>query len=348
MIRVLIADDSAVTRDLLRYILESDPEIIIAGMAANGKEAVELAAELKPDIITMDIEMPVMDGVEATRKIMEKNPVPVIIVSSFWNTADVNLTFRALEIGAIAIADKPKGPAAPDFESESKRLVTTVKLMSEIKVVKRVYAHKNETINLVTGPVKPSAKVINLVGIGASTGGPQVIEKILRGLRKDFRLPILLVQHITPGFTQGFISWINQSSGIPVKLAENNEKMKGGVCYVAPDNRHMILESGQRIGLSDNPPFNSHKPSVSTLFSSIEKEAGANSAVILLSGMGRDGAAEMKKIKDKGGVTIIQNEESCIIFGMPGEAKKLGAAELELSPERITDYLNKINSYQQI
>lgn len=346
MIRVLIADDSAVSRDLLSYILESDPGIKVVGTAVNGKEAVDLVKELQPDIITMDIEMPVMDGVEATRRIMASNPLPIIIVSSFWNTADVNLSFRALEIGAIAIADKPKGPGAPEFEAESKKLIKTVKLMSEIRVVKRIYKHKQESIKSVTGAAgkaMPPERSIKIAGIGASTGGPQVLEKILRGIRKDLSIPLLVVQHITPGFTQGFITWMNQSSGIPVKLAEHNEKLKGGVCYVAPDHKHMLLESGWRVYLSDGPPLNSHRPSVSALFGSLLKEAGAGAMAVLLSGMGKDGAQEMKKLRDAGATTVIQNQESCIIFGMPGEAKKLGGAEFELTPDRITDYLNQLN-----
>lgn len=346
MIKVLIADDSAVSRDLLSYILESDPAIKVIGTAVNGKQAVDLAREIQPDIITMDIEMPVMDGVEATRNIMANNPLPIIIVSSFWNSADVDLSFRALEIGAIAIADKPKGPGAPEFESDAKKLIKTVKLMSEIKVIKRVYKNKQISFRTLTGEsdnLLPRGRDIKIAGIGASTGGPQVLEKILRGIKKDFNLPLLLVQHITPGFTQGFITWMNHSSGIPVKLAEHNEKLMGGVCYVAPDYKHMILGSGWRVCLSDAPPQNSHKPSVSALFGSMVKEAGAGAMSILLSGMGKDGAQEMKKLRDAGGTTIIQSQESCIIFGMPGEAKKIGGAEFELPPDRITDYLNQLN-----
>jgi two-component system, chemotaxis family, protein-glutamate methylesterase/glutaminase len=342
MVNVLIVDDSSVSRELLGYILKSDKNIKIIGSVRNGKEATDFVRIKKPDVITMDINMPIMDGIEATKLIMQTTPVPIIIVSSHWDAKDVNDSFNALQIGAVAIADKPSGFDSPLFKEISQNLIRLVNLMAEIKVVKRLPVYR-------IGKINPSVKIpsafdnrIEIVSIGASTGGPVIIEKILANIKEAFPLPVVIVQHIMPGFSEGFSEWLNQTAKIPVKLAEQGELLTNNICYIAPDFYHLSVSPEKKVILLDEPAVNGLRPSVSVLFSSVLKSFGKNSLSILLSGMGKDGAFELKLLRNEGGVTIAQDSESVIVNGMPGEAVKLGAASFIYRPEEIIMYLNNL------
>lgn len=349
MIKVLVVEDSPVVKELLVYILNSDPRIQVIGTAGDGEEAIEFINKKKPDIITMDIHMPKMDGIEATRKIMETIPVPIIIVSGSSTIHEVVTTFRAMEAGALAIVSRPVGIGHPDHEKMTEELVQTVKLMSEIKLVRRrVFARPKERAT----PIPPQVEVklertpeeIKLVAIGASTGGPLVIQKILAGLPKDFSVPVLIVQHIAQGFARGFIEWLTQSTGSPVHLATHGELLLPGHTYVAPDEFHMGVNSSNLIVLSNDKPENGLRPSVSYLFRSVAATFGGKAIGVLLTGMGRDGAEELKLMKDKGCITIVQDRESSVVYGMPGEAMKLEAAMYVLPQEGIVAAITSLVS----
>ncbi len=341
MIKVLVAEDSAVLREFLVHILSSDPAIQVIGTARDGADALEAVQREKPDVITMDINMPRMDGFEATRRIMETQPTPIVIVSGSWDTKEVATTFRAVEAGALAVLPRPRGLGHPDHEAMAQELIQTVKLMSEVKVVRRWARPRREG----TAPLRlpataevergPKAAEIRLVAIGASTGGPIVLQTILAALPKDFRVPVVIVQHMAAGFVRGFVEWLTHSSGRQVHVATHGETLLPGRVYVAPDGFQMKVEPGGKVSLTHDEPENGLRPSVSYLFRSVASAYGPNAVGVLLTGMGKDGAEELRLMKEKGAMTLAQDKDSSVVHGMPGEAIKLGAATYVFPPEGI-------------
>lgn len=345
MIKVLIVDDSPVAKELIKHILSSDPQIEVIGTASNGEEAVEFTKNQKPDLVTMDIIMPRMDGYQATRKIMEANPVPILVVSASVKREEVNKTWRAVEAGAIAVLEKPTFTDIGDPSSNAAKLIETVKIMSQVKTVRR-WKKPAET-----APSESSVKRlreraekrnIKIVAIGASTGGPQALKQILSRLPKSFKLPVLLVQHIAPGFTEGFANWMNTASNLPVHVAVDGEELHPGHVCVAPDFHHMKIGRDGKISLSTDEAGEGIRPSVASLFRSVADVYGSDAVGVLLTGMGRDGATELKLMRNKGAVTIAQDKESSLIFGMPGEAIKIGAAKYSLAPDKIAEMLETL------
>lgn len=340
MIKVLIVEDSKVIQEFLVHILTADPSIQVVGIANNGEEAIEKVKQNRPDVITMDIHMPMMDGFEATRKIMETAPTPIVIVSASTSITEVASTFRAMEAGALAVILRPAGIGHPEHEAAIKELIRTVKLMSEVKVVKRSSSAAGRAYGQL--PITPSpmrSTEIRVVAIGASTGGPPALLKILSGLPKEFPFPVLIVQHIAPGFVKGFGEWLAGASHFPVRIASHGEQPLPGQAYLAPENFHMGIGIGTRIFLSDHAPENGLRPSVSYLFRSVAQVLEQAAVGVLLTGMGRDGARELKMMRDKGATTIAQDKESSVVHGMPGEAINLEAATYVLPPEGIANFL---------
>jgi two-component system chemotaxis response regulator CheB len=247
---------------------------------------------------------------------------------------EVGAMFHALEAGAVAFIEKPVGLNTPGFDQMVQKLLQTVKLMAEVKVVKR-WARDRRAVTRPVAPVPRRAETIQVVAIGASTGGPPVIQTILKGLPKEYPVPILVVQHIAAGFLGGMVDWLRQTTPLPVQLGVHGAPALPGNVYLAPDGFHMGLLPGGRVWLSKDAPENGLRPAVSFLFRSIANTSGARAVGVILTGMGRDGADELKLLKDKGAVTIAQDAETSVIHGMPGEAMQLGAALYTLPPDRI-------------
>ncbi|MBI5570208.1 MAG: chemotaxis response regulator protein-glutamate methylesterase [Desulfomonile tiedjei] len=338
MIKVLIVEDSIVARELLNHILSSDPEITVVGTAANGEEGIEMVKRKSPDVVTMDIIMPKMDGYEATRRIMQTNPVPIVIVTSSLVREEVEKTWRAIDAGAVAVLNKPSLFEREAHVGEREKLIQTVKIMSQVKVVRRwnLSPSPTQAPRPVSKPevvARPTS--VKVVAVGASTGGPPVLQKIFSTMPADLAAPILVVQHIAAGFTVGFVDWLNRSSTLKVHLASNGQQALPGNVYVAPDAHQMKLDGNGRIGVVPDAPENGLRPAVSYLFRSVAQTIGDKAIGVLLTGMGRDGAQELKLMRDKGAVTIAQDEETSIVYGMPGEAAKIGAAKYSLPPEKI-------------
>jgi len=337
MIRVLLVDDSATVREYLAYLLAEDPALEVVGTARDGLEAVEQAERLKPDVIVMDVHMPRMNGYEATRRIMERVPPPIVLVSASSSREEVAMTFEALKAGALTVVDKPTGPDHPKQAESARRLVETVKLMAEVKVVRRWPRRERPAAPSVPS-VKPDRKV-RLIAIGASTGGPQVVAEILRELPRQLGAPILVVQHIAPGFTVGLAEWLGQGTRLAVKLAEPGESVRPGTVYFAPEGSQMGVTKEGRIRLTKEAAEDGFCPSATYLFQSVAEAYGRSAIGILLTGMGRDGAEGLKRLREAGGVTIAQDKESSVIFGMPAEAVRLGAAAYVLSPTQVSEMI---------
>jgi two-component system chemotaxis response regulator CheB len=347
MIKVLVVEDSKVVRDFLVQILLSDPGIHVIGSAKNGEEAVELTAHLKPDVITMDIHMPKMNGFEATRKIMETRPTPIIIISGSSSREETLTTFRAIEAGALTVLARPNGQGHPNYETSAKELINTIKLMSEVKVVRRWNHGSSKRTSEPAGgaaepQVKRSAVPIEIIAIGASTGGPLILQTIFSNLPQNFPVPILLVQHMSAGFIGGFVDWLDKTTGQNVSIAQQGEELQPAHIYTAPDDFHIKVTSQHKIILTKEEPENGMRPAVSVLFRSVNEIYRSKSAAVLLTGMGKDGAQELKQLRDCGAVTMAQDQNSSVVFGMPGEAVKLDAAVYVLPPEQIASALQSL------
>ena len=339
-INVLVAEDSKVTRMLLVHLLESDPLIRVIGAVNDGQAALDFIKDNKPDVVLMDIHMPRLDGFEATRRIMETQAVPIVICSATTDTKNTVTVFRSMEAGAVACIEKPVGREHADFEEMATNLVQTVKLMSEVRVVRRW--PRSRPARVPGGPpmeLKPAPAPIDLIGIGASTGGPPLLQTILAGLPKDFPVPILIVQHIAHGFLPGLAEWLDQTTGFRVQIASYGAIPLAGHVYLAPDDFHMGMGNNGQIRLTKEAPENGVRPAVSYLFRSLAEVFGSNALGVLLSGMGRDGAAELKLMRNRGAITIAQDYESSVVHGMPGTAIELGGATHVLPADKISDAL---------
>lgn len=341
MINVLVVDDSPVVRDFLTHLMESDPELHVIGTASNGEEAVEAVQRLKPDLVTMDVQMPRLNGFEATRLIMETTPVPIIIVTGSVDPKEEATIFRTIEAGALTVLAKPEGVGHPDHERSAREFVKIAKLMAEVRVVRKWprYAPIEKPQPTEPAEAEERERFARIVAIGASLGGPVVIQHILAGLPRDYPFPVLIVQHMSMGFMAGFAEWLAKSSAIPVKVATQGELIHGGCAYVAPDGSNMGAEGDMRISLRSCSSKDGLCPSVSHLFRSIADNYGKDGVGVLLTGMGRDGAEELKMIRERGGTTIAQDSKSSIVNGMPGEADKIHAATHVLPPDRIIEML---------
>jgi two-component system chemotaxis response regulator CheB len=348
MINILIVEDSRVVSEYLYYIFSQDPQIQVIGNVSNGQKAIEFIKEHKPDVITMDIEMPIMGGLEATRIIMSTTPIPILIVTSSRNANEVATSIEALAAGALAVIEKPVGPGHLKAEELAKKLVSMVKLMAEVPVVTRrikPLVKPPVIIPAVTQKVNISEiEAPEIVAIGASSGGPQTLQIVFSLITNRFPAPIVVVQHIASGFLTGLVSWLENTVKIPVHIASDSEHMHPGHVYFAPDGHQMSVTSKGRIKLKKCETNNGFCPSVASLFSSVAKEYGNKAMGILLTGMGSDGAKELKLLRDTGALTIAQSKKSALIFGMPGVAVQLGAAKHILSAEEIGILLFEIET----
>lgn len=344
-LKVMIVEDSKVVQKLLVEILSSDENISIISVVGSGEEAIEEIQKNKPDVITLDFSLPKMDGLELTKYIMKECPIPIVVVSGVAESQNVQKSFELLQAGALATIKKPVGLEHQEYQSIKHQLISMVKTMSEVKLVKR--RDLKELANLVNNEGE-KAKTdsqnhsTDIIAIGASTGGPTAIQKILTQLPKDFPTPIVIVQHIADGFVDGFVSWLSSTTNFNVVVAQNGQSLKSATAYVCPSGFQTGFSNKLSFDISKTEYINGVRPSVSYLFSSVANKFENRAIGIILSGMGKDGALELKEIKTKGGITIAQNKETSTVHGMPGEAIELGSADYVLSTKKIPELLKSL------
>ena len=339
MIHVLVVEDSSAARELVLDILRQDSTIHLAGVGRNGREAVTMASELKPDVILMDVHMPVMNGLEATREIMQTAPVPIVLMSA-TSGSETAIVFEAIRAGAVTIVDKPKNVLGTSKSAQN--LVDMVKAMAEVKVVRRWRNQSPQSPAVMAHSIPSVGHQARLIAIGASTGGPQALTTIFQALPDDLGVPIVLVQHITPGFAFGIVEWLNSVASIKVKIAEDGERLQPNIAYLAPDGVQMVVGRFERICLSTASPSETYCPSIDRMFESVADTYGSSALGVILTGMGRDGAYGLRRMRESGAVTIAQDEATSAVYGMPKEAVRLGAAMYVLPLGEIAGVLCRV------
>jgi two-component system chemotaxis response regulator CheB len=330
-LHVLVVEDSLTVRRRLCEVLASDEGIEVVGEAEDGKRAIELCQALRPDIVTMDMMLPLMTGLSATEYIMAHCPTPILVVSSSTNRGELFKTYDALAAGAVDVLEKPGGHEPEGCWEQ--HFIATVKLVARIRVITHLRARLGAlTQTRLVGSTSvaaapPTGQSYQLIAIGASTGGPGAIVEVLRGLSSRVKVPVLLVLHINEPFGRAFAEWLDAQTPRPVAYARDGEPIASlaGRVVVAPPGRHLVLRRG-RTHLTQDPERHSCRPSVDMLFESVAMECGAVAAACLLTGMGRDGAAGLLALRRAGGMTIAQDEATSVVYGMPREAALLGAA----------------------
>jgi len=350
-IKVHVVEDSLVVQQLLVNILESDPDIKVVGVSESAEHALECIQTQKPDLITVDIQLPKMNGLALTQEIMSRDPIPIVVVSGTTEHKDVAKAFDLIEAGALAAIEKPVGFGHSDYQRLAQHFISTVKTMSEVKLVKRrtPLTHKKIKDNQAAASTQYKSQY-EVVVIGASTGGPSVIQIILNDLPNNFPLPIVIAQHIAPGFLDGLVQWLAKTTGKNVEVAHERDKLKPGTVYLCPEGRQTGFASRNTFKITPGDHPSNLAPSVSYLFQSTSEVFGKKAVAVLLTGMGQDGASEMRLIKDAGGMTIAQDKESCVVHGMPGEAIKLGAVDKEsiLGAHKIGLRIKELAQFQMV
>ncbi len=331
-VKVLVVDDSALARNVLRTIIASDPGLVVVGEAENGRQAVQLVEELKPDVVTMDVEMPIMNGYEAVEAIMAYHPTPILVVSLLFDRNSNRMSMRMLNSGALDVVGKPDVHNPAEFEIARVQLISRLKMLARVPVVTHLRGRNQHRLPppAAAGSVRPE-----IVALAASTGGPTALREILRALPRNFPMPILIVQHIAHGFTQTLIEWLGHRGAIPVTAATDRRRMNPGTAYVAPEESHLVVHDRRHLGLKAVSSQTELRPSADLLFESIAQKFGKNSIGIILTGMGDDGAKGLKVMRDAGAYTIGQDRTSSVIYGMPRVAAERGALSEVLPLEHI-------------
>jgi len=327
-IRVLIVEDSRVIRQFLEHIIARDPRLEIAGAVETAEEALRILDRVAPDVISMDIRLPGMNGFEATEQIMRERPTPVVVVSASVEREDLQITMNALRAGALTVLEKPTGVTSSEYEALAERLCTQLAIMSQVKVVRRRIEVRPE---MPRPERRSTARVTGFraLGIVSSTGGPNALTQVLGGLGPGFPLPILAVQHIASSFLEGFAAWLASVCPFSVQIVRERTLLTPGKIYLAAQDYHLLAENGS-VRLDRGNPVCAQRPSGTVLFESMAAAFGSQAMGVLLTGMGDDGAEGLLRVRQSGGYTIAEDESTAIVYGMPAEAVRLGGVSESL------------------
>jgi two-component system chemotaxis response regulator CheB len=326
-IRVLIAEDSPTARMLLTALFARSRDFQVVGEAHNGASAIEQAIALAPDLIIMDVHMPIVDGLDATKEIMRDAPAPILMVSTSASVADVALGLSAMQAGALMLLEKPPSPDSVTYEQDATQFLAMAKAMAGVKVVRRWTRAPRDAV-----PRSPRRRAngdpsVKLIAIGTSTGGPAALHRILIDLPRELDVPIVVVQHMARGFMDGLVKWLGGTIALKVKSAEHGEALEAGTVYVAPDDRHLGVSAEGRALLGGSAPIGGFRPSVDYLFDSCARAYGSSLVAVILTGMGQDGVEGLVTVKERGGRIIAQDERSSVVFGMAQQAVSRGLVD---------------------
>ncbi|WP_199902083.1 chemotaxis protein CheB [Azospirillum sp. B506] len=354
---MLVVEDSPVIQQLLSHVIGADPRLEVAGIASSGEQALRMIDRTVPDVVSLDIRLPGIDGFEVTSRIMRQNPLPIVVVAS--DVRDLDIPMRALQAGALAVVEKPGSMARADYQTVAHHLCTQLVIMSQVKVIRhRISARgAKSTAAMPAGDMPaqdgrlPAAAVASdgnvrrfrAVGLVASTGGPAALAKILKDMPTDFPMPVFVVQHMGAPFMAGFASWLGTVSALPVRLAEAGLPPRPATVYVAPGDRHLLVD-GATLRLSADPVVCGQRPSGEVLFQSMARAYGAAGIGVLLTGMGEDGARGLVEMHRTGAYTIAEHASTAVIHSMPGTAVRLGGAVEELPLDRLAGRLLQLTS----
>jgi len=343
----MIVEDSRPVREMLEYIIGRDPRLEVAESVGSAEEALRKLHQVSPDVVSMDIRLPGMNGFEATQRIMTEKPTPIVVVSASVESEELKISMNALRAGALSVMEKPVSTSHQDYALLAERLCTQLVIMSDVRVirqrVRRNLGHPALSAQKPAPPAfaPPMAGAFRMLGIVASTGGPNALVKVLGGLERNISVPIVLVQHITPSFLKGFVSWLNDIGPLPVVEATDGQIPKAGMVYVAPADRHLVMDRGS-LRIDSGPPVSVQRPSGTVLFRSMARSLGSNCLGVLLTGMGEDGAAGLRAIRDAGGYTIAEDETTAVVYGMPAAAVHMGAVCESLPLDDIAPRLSQL------
>jgi two-component system, chemotaxis family, protein-glutamate methylesterase/glutaminase len=336
-IKVLVVDDTRTTRQMLTQWINQTDDLTVIGEAADGEHGVAQVEKLRPDIVLMDIVMPKMDGLQATRAIMQTRPTPIVLITASHETYETDIAFKAIRAGALTVLPKPSIVArATEFDS----LMGTLRMMSTVRVI-RHYPQREITPRQSYEEVEPITHP-EMIAIGASTGGPAALSEIIKHLPHNLMLPIVIVQHIAPDFVDSLIGFFQTLTPLPVETARDGEQICGGRIYIAPGNHHLSINERRTFELDPRQNGHLHMPSINVLFHSVAQRYGAHAVGVLLTGMGADGAQGIRAMYEAGAFTIAQDESTSVVFGMPKEAIRLGVARKVLPIEKIANTITEL------
>ena len=335
--RVMIVEDSPTVRILLCHIVERDRRLKLVAVCASAEEALQSLPIVRPDVVSMDIRLPGMDGLAATRRIMAENPTPIVVIAGSVHDSQLGIALNALKAGALSVVEKPLDPSAAAYEEVAETIATQLAIMSEVRVIRqRASAQPRRALPMTQAP-RP-----NLIGLAASTGGPPALAALLGALPAKFPVPLLVVQHMGGAFMTGFAEWLNGQTALDVRIAVDDERPKPGRVYVAPGDRHLTLSRAGLLRIGSEPPVGVQRPSATLMFRSLAAVLGAKGMGVLLTGMGEDGAQGLLELRQAGGFTLAEDESSCVVYGMPAAAVRLGAACVSVPLEDMAEKLIEI------
>jgi two-component system chemotaxis response regulator CheB len=347
-VRVLVVEDSLVVRMLLTHIIARDPRLELAGAVESGEAALAVLDTVRPDVISMDIRLPGIDGLETTRRIMADRPTPIVVIADAVEDSSLKISMNALRAGALSVVEKPVATTNDGYDAVAGQICTQLRIMAAVPVIRRrpigaewasrKFAGPSET----PVPFEPVLAAPTVLAIAASTGGPPALAKVIGGLAADFPLPILLVQHMGAAFMEGFANWLDGVVPLPVRLARDGEMMRAGQVYVAPGDRHLELGCGGVLRVHDAPPVGGQRPAATVLFASVARQAGAQGIGVLLTGMGEDGATGLLDMRKAGAATVAEHESSAVVYGMPAAAVRLSAASRVLPLDQVAPHLLRL------
>ncbi len=347
-VRVLVVEDSLVVRTLLTHIIGRDPRLELAGAVESGEAALAALDTVRPDVISMDIRLPGIDGLETTRRIMADRPTPIVVIADSVEDSSLKISMNALRAGALSVVEKPVATTNDGYDAVAGQICTQLRIMAAVPVIRRrpigaEWAARKTAPAAEPPPLfEPVSATPSVLAIAASTGGPPALAKVIGGLAADFPLPVLLVQHMGAAFMEGFASWLDGVVALPVGLARDGEMMAPGRVYVAPGDRHLELGSGGVLRVSDAAPVGGQRPAATVLFASVARQAGPQGIGVLLTGMGEDGATGLLDMRRAGAATVAEHESSAVVYGMPAAAVRLSAASRVLPLDQVAPHLLRL------